>query len=46
MSDDKISDYMAEGVGSKQHPLDRFVKRFVKSVINSFVIPWLTQLPS
>ncbi len=37
-----ISDYMADGVSSKQHPLDRFVKRFIKSVINSFIVPWLS----
>ena len=36
-----LSEYMASGVESKIHPLDKFVKRFVKSVINSFVVPWL-----
>jgi hypothetical protein len=36
-----LGDYMADGVENKVHPLDKFVKKFVKSVINSFVVPWL-----
>src|SRR4051812_1032534 len=41
MTDDNLSEFMTEGVNSKLHPLDKFVKRFVKSIIHSFVVPWL-----
>ena len=41
MSDDNISNYLAGGVDSKAHPLDRFTHKVVTNLLMRGAIPWL-----
>jgi hypothetical protein len=41
MRDKDLANFMTDGVQPKTHALDRFVRKFVNTLVNSFVVPWL-----
>lgn len=42
MAYDGWGDYLADGMKTQSnHPIDRFVRRFVKNMLTEFALPWL-----